>query len=281
VVRSAEASKILEEINKTTPLIIECKSDLPLSKFRKLKNIKVALFQNWGGNMTEGWTRFVFDEFKLNYETLHPKDFSKKNFLKKYDVIVFVGASKSQIESGKPPKRWERWFSPLPPEYAGGIGSKGKKALEEFIKSGKTLIFMGRSCEYAIDTLKLPTENVIGQGSKVICPGSYLKAEVKETELTFGMGPLVAVYYSNDPIFRTSLPRTVSKKRRTHLTFGIRDFLLSGLLEGEEYLKRKSLVVDFTIDSGKIVLIGPDIIHRATTEGTYKIMFNSIFTAAK
>ena len=42
-------------------------------------------------------------------ETIEDKDILKKDFVKKYDVLIFVDASDSVIESGKPPKRYERW----------------------------------------------------------------------------------------------------------------------------------------------------------------------------
>ncbi|NIM15139.1 MAG: hypothetical protein GTO45_24510 [Candidatus Aminicenantes bacterium] len=281
IVKKSASLDTLKEINRTMPLLISSHNELPLEKFKKLKPFKVALYQNWGHNMKEGWTRYVFDEFKINYDTVHPKDFQKKNVLKKYDVVVFVGASKTEIESGKPPKKWERWTTPLPPEYTGGIEKKGKTALEEFLKAGKTLIFVESSCEYALDTFKLPISNIAKDNSKIVCPGSYLEVEIKESELTMGMGPRAAVYYYEDPVFSTSLPRSSAQKRRTPVTFGRRDLLLSGALEGENQLIRKALVVDFFTGGGRIILMGPDMMYRAQSEGTYKIMFNSLFTAAR
>jgi hypothetical protein len=281
IVKKSEALTALEEINRAVPLSISSQANLPLEKFKKLKPFKVALYQNWDHNMIEGWTRYVFDEFKIDYDTVHPKDLQKKDFLKKYDVLVFVGASKSEIESGTPPKKWEKWATPLPPEYSGGIDKKGKKALEEFIKAGKILIFMESSCEYALDTFKLPIEDIAKDNSKIVCPGSYLEVEIKESELTLGMGPKAAIYYYESPVFSTSLPRSSAQQRRTPVTFGMHDLLLSGALEGEDQLIRKALVVDFFTDGGRIILIGPDVIFRAQSEGTYKIMFNALFTAAK
>ena len=280
IVKKSAALDTLEEINRTMPLILTSRTDLPLEKLKKLEPFKVALYQNWDHNMEEGWTRFVFDEFKMDYETIHHTDVLKKDFLKKYDIIVFVGAGKTEIESGKPPKKWEKWAVSLPPEYSGGIGEKGKKALEEFLKKGKTLIFMGNSCEYAVEHLNLPVEDIIKEAKNVKCPGSYLEVEVKESDLTLGMKPKAAIYYNKDPLFSTYLPPLITQKRRTPVTFGKRDLLLSGYLEGEEYLLRNSLVVDFSIDNGRIILIGPSVTYRAQSEGIYKIIFNALFTAA-
>jgi len=62
--------------------------------------------------------------------------------------------------------------------------------------------------------------------------------------------------------------------------FGERNLLISGWLEGEAELVRKSLLVDYRKGKGRIILIGPDVIHRTHGEGTYKIMFNSLLSAA-
>jgi hypothetical protein len=64
------------------------------------------------------------------------------------------------------------------------------------------------------------------------------------------------------------------------VTFGRRNLLLSGYLEGEKSLLRNSLVVDFSIDDGRIILMGPIVTYRAQSEGIYKIIFNALFTAA-
>jgi len=281
IVKKSAALEALKEINLSMPQVLSSFPTLPLEKYKKLKPFKVALYQNYGHNMYEGWTRYVFDEFKIDYETVHAKDFQKKDFLKKFDIVVFVGASQTEIESGKLPKKWEKWETPMPPEYSGGIEEKGKDALKEFLKAGKTLIFMGESCEYPLENFKLPVENIVKESSKVSCPGSYLSVDVKEGELTYGMPAKAAVFYNEDPVFSTSLTNGVDQDRRTAVIFSARDLLLSGALEGEEVIARKAVVVDFTMEKGRIILVGPDMVFRTQSEGTYKILFNSLFTAAK
>lgn len=130
IVKKSEAVKILEDLNKKNPLIINSLENISLKNFTKIKYFKVALYQDWGHNMTEGWTRYVFDEFKINYDTVHSKDILKRNFIKKYDVLVFVNTSETKIESGKPPKKYEKWYRPLPPEYTGGIGKKWERGIK-------------------------------------------------------------------------------------------------------------------------------------------------------
>ena len=280
-VRKSETLAMLKRIHAEAPLAPTSRKEVPLQKFRRLRPFKAGLYQNWGNNMTEGWLRLVFDEYKVPYETVHPKDVAGKNFGQKYGILVFAGASETEIESGKPPKKWEKFATPAPPEYSGGIGEKGEKLLKEMIQSGKTLVFMEESCGYALSKLKIPVTNIMEDNSQVICPGSFLRAEVKESPLTLGMDKSAAVFFRSTPTFETRMPRAADESRATPLVFGERDLLLSGWLNGEEQLLRKSLMVDFRRGKGRIILIGPDVIHRTHGEGTYKLMFNSLLSAAE
>ncbi len=280
-VRKSEALALLKAIHAEAPLTPTSRKELPLEKFHRLRPFKAGLYQNWGHNMTEGWLRYVFDQYKVPYETVHPKDVAKKDFAGKYDILVFAGASESEIETGKPPKKWEKWSTPAPPEYSGGIGEKGEKRLKEMTKAGKLLVFMEESCNYAINKFKLPVTNIMEENSKVVCPGSYLRVEVKASPLTAGMDGSAAVFFNSTPTFETRLPRVADESRSTPLVFADHDLLLSGWLEGEEQLARRSLLVDYRKGKGRIILIGPDVIHRTHSEGTYKIMFNSLLAAAE
>lgn len=281
LVKKSESLELLKAIHKDTPLQPASRKEISLAQFRRLRPFKAGLYQNWGHNMSEGWLRYVFDEYRVPYETVHPQDVAKKDFAGKYDILVFTGASESEIESGKPPKKWENWASPAPPEFSGGIEEKGEKLLRKMIVSGKTMIFMDESCSYAINKFKMPVTNIMEDNGKVTCPGSYLLAEVKDSELTAGMEKTAAVFFRSSPTFATSLPRSAKESRSTPLVFPERGLLLSGWLQGENELVRRSLLVDYRKDKGRIILIGPDLIHRTHSEGTYKIMFNSLLTAAE
>ncbi len=281
VVRRSESEALLRAIHAEAPLAPQSRRELPLQRFRRLRPFKAGLYQNWGHNMTEGWLRYVFDEYRVPYETVRPRDAAAKGFAGRYDVLVFAGASESEIESGKPPKKWEKWREPAPPEYSGGIGEAGQKRLEEMVKAGRTLVFMAESCDYAVGKFKLPLTNVMAENAKVVCPGSYLRAEVKASPLTAGMEASAAVFFDSTPTFETMLPRGADESRSTPLVFGERGLLLSGWLEGEDQLARRSLMVDFRRGRGRIILIGPDVVHRTHSEGTYKLMFNSLLAAAE
>ncbi len=281
LVRKSESLALLKSIHGQAPLQLTSRKEVALGQFRRLRPFKAGLYQNWGHNMSEGWLRYVFDEYRVPYETVHPAAVAKKNFAAKYDLLVFTGASETEIESGKPPKKWEKWEAPTPPEYSGGIEENGEKLLKEMVKNGKTLVFMDDSCNYAINKFKLPVSNIMEDNDRVTCPGSYLRVEVKNSELTAGMERTAAIFFRSSPAFETSLPRSSRDSRSTPLVFPDKDLLISGWLEGEQELVRKSLLVDYRQGKGRIILIGPDVIHRTHSEATYKVMFNSLLSAAE
>ncbi len=61
----------------------------------------------------------------------------------------------------------------MPPEYTGGLGQEGVKALREFVEQGGTLVFLNRASEFAIEQFKLPVRNVVAHVPEkgVFCAG--------------------------------------------------------------------------------------------------------------
>ena len=56
-----------------------------------------------------------------------------------------------------------------------------------------------------------------------------------------------------------------------------RDLLKSGWLLGEKKLAKTSGMISVKYGKGTIILIGFRTQHRAQTDGTYKLLFNSIY----
>ena len=56
--------------------------------------------------------------------------------------------------------------------------------------------------------------------------------------------------------------------------------LLSGWVNGENYLYNKSAIVDVPLGEGKIILIGFPVLYRGQSHGTFKFLFNSIYYGA-
>ena len=71
----------------------------------------------------------------------------------------------------------------MPPEYTGGLGQAGVKALREFVEQGGTLVCLNRASTFAIEQFKLPVRDIVANVSEkeFFVPGSILRIELDTT----------------------------------------------------------------------------------------------------
>jgi len=236
--------------------------------------------------MDEGWTRYVFDDFGIPYTSLHNKDFKgtnkkKVNLRDKFDVIVFADESPEIIKSGKPSptSRYARYYTPLPPEYEGGIGKEGIDALKEFVAQGGLLVTLNSACELIFKEFKVPARNALEKvdRSKFFCPTSILKIIVdNKSPIGYGLPQEAAAMFSRSLAMSTWIPGDGDWDRQVVASYPQEDTLLSGWLLGDDVIARKAAVVDAKYKKGHIILIGFRCQHRAQSHGTYKFLFNAL-----
>jgi hypothetical protein len=56
--------------------------------------------------------------------------------------------------------------------------------------------------------------------------------------------------------------------------------LMSGWAWGQQHLEGTTAVLEAALGNGRLVLYGPEIVWRAQTHGTFKLLFNAIDLAA-
>ncbi len=279
----SKVQKILSELTKKWHIIPHQLESIDGIKAVPIKEPRIGVYQSYMSNMDEGWTRYALDDFSISFITLHNKDIkeSKKDGLKsKIDVLIFASEMPELIINGKlpPGHRWARYFTPLPPEYQGGIGKEGVEAIKTFVEEGGILVTLNEACNFAFKEFNVPARNALEKvsRSKFFCPTSLLRIKVAQnTPIGFGMSEETAAMFSNSLAFDTWIPSgTVDRKVVAH--FPADNILLSGWLLGEEYLARKAAVVDVKYKKGRIILIGIRCQNRAQTHGTYKFLFNAM-----
>ena len=257
-----------------------------------LKFLRIGLYQSWRGNMDEGWTRYVFDDFGIPFITLHNNDIKgtkkeKVNLKAKYDVIVFADESADIIKTGKPSPTSEfaRFFAAtlVPPEYEGGIEKEGVEALKAFVEEGGILVTLNNACELAFKEFEVPARNVLDrmERTKFFCPTSLLKINVNnETPLGYGLPQEATAMFVRSLAMDTWIP-SGEWDRKVVASYPEEDILLSGWLLGEEIIARKAAVVDTQYKKGHIILIGIRSQNRAQSHGTYKFLLNALLYPEK
>ncbi len=109
--------------------------------------------------------------------------------------IVFADETAAAIENGHAP-------GTMPPEFTGGLGSKGAEALREFARAGGTLVFLNRASDYGIANLGVKAKNVVAgvPAQEFYSPGSLLNVKLDLRDpLTRGLPEDVAVWSEASP----------------------------------------------------------------------------------
>jgi hypothetical protein len=241
-----------------------------------IKAPRIGLYQPWTASMDEGWTRWVIEQHEFAYTSLHNADVQAGRLRNRFDAIIFADQQPASILSGNesPGTR---------PEYRGGIGEDGVAALKAFVAAGGTLVMMGNACDLAIDRFPLPVKD-IKRGltrEQHFAPGTITKVEV-DTGHPLGAGVAADTYgfYNNSPFF--ALTEGFSSQQVSVVArYPNANVVASGWLRGEEYMAGRAAVVSIDLRPGRIVLFGLRPQHRAQTQATFPLLFNSFYLAAR
>jgi hypothetical protein len=239
---------------------------------------RVGLYQPWGGNADEGWTRWLFEKFEMPFKTLHNEDV-KAGDLGAFDVIVLPSMSTHEILTGEP--SLQATTPTLPPPYAGGIGNEGAANLAAFVREGGTLLALDGATDFAISQLGLPVKNVLKdrKPAEFFCPGSILQVAVDRNHfITAGLGASANVFFMRSPAFEL-VPSFGDDKAVAVAGYTASQPLKSGWILGEPLLQNRAAIVDAPVGKGRAILIGFRPQFRAQTYGTFPVLFNSLYYA--
>ncbi len=267
-------------------LRLQSMPDLPKDAV-PLKSLRIGLYKSYIPSIDEGWTRFVLEQYQFNVKNIENKEVKAGNLNTAYDVIIIPDSTREVIVEGRQGR--EGYTEELPPEYTGGIGKEGLRALRDFVDKGGTLITLARASEIVMgEEFNLPVRNPLagatprGRGVQTAdfnIPGSLLRVYVDTNHpVGYGMPHEIAAFYDGPIAFQTSVPAPdVQRSVIAWYPDDAKDILVSGYAHGVERLERKAAVVSFTRGKGKIVMFGFRVQHRAQTEGTFQMLFNAIY----
>jgi hypothetical protein len=237
---------------------------------------RVAMYQPWtGGNMDEGWTRWVLEQYEFNLTSIHNADVRAGKLRQKFDTIIFADQDPRAIVDG--------FDAPaIRTEYRGGIGETGVENLKQFVAEGGTLITMGNACDLAIEKLPIPVKNLKKGLSRDqhFAPGAILRLEV-DAQHPLGSGVASSTYgfYINSPFFQ--LTEGFNSQRTSVVArYPNTNVIASGWLKGEELMAGRAAVVSIDMNPGKVVLFGLRPQHRAQTHATFPLLFNALYLSA-
>lgn len=284
--KTQSINQLIESLG-VSPVYLTQKPDV---RSKSIKMQRIALVETYFHDMDAGWTRYVFDQYKVPYKVIRPGDFKDINFQKKYDIVIFPDVAKSVLMDGKWKSEGEYYISSYPPEFTKGVGKEGMGNLMTYLENGGLIIAWGRSTRLFKGTLKIPLDDDTSESFQLpytdisdklqkdglYCPGSLVSINVlPEHPLTLGLPGEIGIFYRGRPVFRTSIP-DFDMDRRVIATFPEKDILLSGYCENEENLGNKTAMVWLKKGKGQLVLYAFNPQFRASTQGSYKLLFNAL-----
>jgi hypothetical protein len=260
---------------------------------------RIGLWDNYGGSMPSGWTRWLFEQYGFDFNVIYPAELDAGNLNAKYDVIIFVDGGIPETDraggggfegfGGNQPNA-----ESIPAEYRNRLGrvtiAKTVPQLKEFMENGGTVITIGSSTSLA-HHLNLPVGNHLVERlqngierdlprEKLFIPGSVLQATVDNTTpLAHGLPQKVDFFFDNSPVFRLE-PDATLKGVKAVAWFESDKPLRSGWAWGQGYLKDGVAAVEAKVGNGTLFLFGPEITNRGQPHGTFKFLFNGIYYGA-
>ena len=148
-----------------------------------VKKPRIAVYEPWAGNIDEGWTRWIFEQFHFPFTRLRNAEIQGGHLNEMFDTIVIAEMSTRQIMDGMQ-------AGTVPGEYAGGIGEDGADALREFVDRGGTLITLGNASLFPIDQFKIPVTNALAglRPDQFFCSGTLLQSGDQGAHSSGGRG---------------------------------------------------------------------------------------------
>jgi len=252
---------------------------------RELERLRIGMYQRYyGGNMDEGWTRWVLEHYGFPYSTLMDADIKSGELAEDYDVIILPADRVSGMVGEQEPESRGPYASgprSYPPEYRSGMGQEGVDALQAFVESGGTLLTFAEAGSLAIEKFGLPLRNATENrpSTEFWCPGSTLRTKFdKAHPLAYGMPDEgLATFLASNQAYEIE-PTAHNDRIEIIASFPERDLLQSGWLIGEDVIAEKAAMVSVEYGQGRVVLIGFRAQHRAQTHGTFKLVFNTLLS---
>ena len=295
---SAAARPVLEKSAKDLGVTVHAVAKAPAGEALKLKPIRIGLYDQYGGSMPSGWTRWLFEQYEFPFEVVYPATLDAGNLKSKFDVLVFTDGAIRRGNAGGAAAAGAASAAPdpatIPAEYQQMVGrisdDKTMPQLKQFVESGGSIVTIGSSTSIA-DVFGIPVANhLVEMGAdgrehnlpseKFYIPGSLLKAHIDNTNpLAYGLDPEVTVFYDNSPVFRLE-PTAAMKKTNAVGWFSGSDSLESGWAWGQQYLDGGAVFAEATVGEGKVFLLGPEVNFRDQPHGTFKLLFNGLYSGS-
>jgi hypothetical protein len=253
----------------------------PTGPMSRLSPLRVGLYKRYaGGNMDEGWTRFLFDQWGIPYTRVEASEIVAGGLNAKYDVMLFADDNLNAIVGGSGGATASPYAgASYPPEYNATLGETGLDSLRDFVRNGGHLVLLDGATTLATERFGIPVRNpLLGLDDReFFVPGSTLRVQMDTSHpLAYGMPDEALIVFFESTAFDIS--NSASNDQISVVAeYGDRDLMKGGWLDGEQHLANQAALVDVGYGTGRIALIGFRAQNRAQAHGTFKVLFNALY----
>lgn len=239
---------------------------------------RIGVYKAGPGNMDQGWTEWLMDEYQFRYTLVTPADLERGALGERFDVILMASQGIMGGRGGR---------------AGGGGGAGGRaggapaapspddsariRAIDEFVRGGGTVVAWNQGTTSLIQALDLPVRNVVaGVPRQEYFTGISVMRALVDTlhPVMAGMPAEADVVVSGSPVFTTTagFEGAVLAKYPADASP-----LRSGFLNGEQRMRGHAAAVDVKRGNGHVVLIAFQPQWRGQPHGTFRVVFNSAF----
>lgn len=269
---------VLTDVAKTTGVDFAPLKSAPKSGTHAMKRLRVGMYQRYfGGNMDEGWTRWLLEQYEFTFSSLSNADL--RGDLSTLDVLIFADEAETRILAG-------HVAGTMPDAFVGGLGVDGAANVRRFVERGGWLVAWDSAADFAITALGLPLRNTVKgtRPEEFFIPGSLLHVNVTAAHpLAAGMEPRAVAMFSDSQAFAVVPPASEGKQRAARdvdvfVEYPRKDLLLSGWeLGASRYVAGRVAGARVPVGQGQAVIYGFRPAWRGQPHNTFKLLFNPLY----
>lgn len=255
---------------------------------QQLRPLRIGLFSPYGGIETEGWARWVLEQYGFAATEVYVPDLNRPDLAQRFDLLLFtdgtVPAAGARRGAGPSPES-------IPAEFRNRLGRISTDttlpALRRFLEGGGRIVAIGSANELAYQ-LKLPVRNALTEvvngeerplpAEKFYIPGSVLRMEVAPgLPATWGLADTLDVVFARSPAFRADPAALAAGGLQVLAWYPSGSLLRSGWAWGPKYLEGAIGAFRAPVGRGAYTGFGPEILFRGQTQGSFRLLFNLLY----